>query len=200
MNEMKKTKKQLIILGHPNPDSYCARLAQAYFEGVTEMERDIELLALHKLTFDPILHASKALDQPLEDDLLDAQKQIKNADHLIFIYPTWWGVMPGLMKGFLERILTQGFAFQHHPEKLLWDKLLAGRTAHIITTMSTPTWFYRMFYQDCGIQVMKKTILGFSGIKTTRITRIGKIHKLSTEQREQWIERVQDMGRAPVPV
>ncbi len=193
-------KKQLLILGHPNLDSFCASLAQAYDNGVNEVEREIQTLYLADLSFDPVLHHSKALDQPLEPDLLKAQNMIQWADHLILIYPTWWGAAPSLMDGFFQRVFTPGFAFQYQKGKLFWDKCLAGRTAHIITTMSTPPWYYRLVYNDCGIQVLKKTILGFSGIKTTQITRIGPIHKFTDQQRTQWIERVQDMGRAPIPV
>ena len=54
-------------------------------------------------SFDPLV-------QPVEKDLLQARRLISWADHIVFVYPTWWGTMPALLKGFLDRVLAPDFA------------------------------------------------------------------------------------------
>ncbi len=184
-----------MILGHPNAESYCAALAQAYIDGAGGEGDQVTYLKLYELAFDPILRFSKALQQPLEADLLTAQEKMRQADHWVLVYPTWWGHVPALMKGFFDRTLVQGFGFAYQDNQLLWEKLLKGKTAHIITTMSTPPWFYRLGYGDCGIQTLKKTTLGFCGIKTTQVTRIGQLRKFDEKQRTRWIEIIRQFGR-----
>src|SRR5256885_16433644 len=68
-------------------------------------------------------------DQPLEPDLQRAQADILWASHLAWAYPTWWGGLPALLKGFIDRIFLPGFAFKYRKGSVLWDRLLAGRTA-----------------------------------------------------------------------
>ncbi|MEI7604431.1 MAG: hypothetical protein WCJ19_05430 [bacterium] len=64
-----KSKKTLIILGHPNKESYCGALAESYFKGAIDNNQDIKMFALSDLKFDPILWNGYKSHQPLEDDL-----------------------------------------------------------------------------------------------------------------------------------
>ena len=101
----------LVILGHPSESSLCAGLAQSYIEGARAAGAEVRLLALGALTFDPLLHAGYRGEQALEPDLQAAQAQITWAEHLVWVYPTWWGAMPALLKGFIDRVFLPGFAF-----------------------------------------------------------------------------------------
>jgi NAD(P)H dehydrogenase (quinone) len=191
----RRAKKILLVMGHPNPKSYCARLADAFESGVSETGAVCKRLNIIDLDFDPILRTSQATAQPLEPDLENAQKLIAWADHLVFVYPTWWGTTPALLKGFLDRVLIQGFAFAFKPEGLFWDKLLRGKTAEIITTMNTPPWVSQWLYRDIGIRVMTQTVFDFCGIRSKRVTRIGMIRKFTPEQLESWLGKVKNLGR-----
>ena len=82
--------------------------------------------------------------------------------------------MPALMKGFFDRMMIPGFAFADKPEGG-WDKLLKGKTAQMITTMDMPGWVYRLFFRQPGNNAMKRSTLGFSGIRTTRILNLGPV-------------------------
>lgn len=48
-------KNILVILGHPDKDSFCGSLARAYIESTRTTDSDIRELQLGELTFDPIL-------------------------------------------------------------------------------------------------------------------------------------------------
>jgi NAD(P)H dehydrogenase (quinone) len=183
----------LVINGHPDPESYCSALSQAYLEGA-EGSANIRTVDLSRIRFDPNLKHGYRQRTNLEPDLLVAQDMIRWADHLVFVYPTWWGAMPAVLKGFFDRIFLPGFAFAYRKDSVLWDKLLKGKTAHLIVTSDTPSWYNRLIYRSAGHNVMKRNILGFCGIKTVRITEIGPVKPSNKEQRAHWLGRVKRLG------
>ena len=187
-------KKILVILGHPDTESLCGALASAYIESATTAGSEVRELQLGDLKFDPILWNGYNKIQELEPDLIRAQELIKWSDHLVFVYPNWWGAMPALMKGFFDRVFLPGFAFKYREDSAFWDKLLCGRTAHLIVTMDTPPWYYRWIYHRPGHNEMKHTILGFCGIKVAKITEFAIVKNAMPEKREKWINRVKEPG------
>lgn len=187
-------KKILVILGHPDAESFCSALARAYVEGAKASGREVRELKLGDLNFDPILWKGYNRIQELEPDLVKAQELIQWADHLVFIYPNWWGAMPALMKGFFDRVFLPGFAFKYRDNSSFWDKLLSGRTAHLIVTMDTPPWYYRWIYHRPGHNEMKRTILGFCGVKVEKITEIAVVRGSLPEMRDKWISMVKRLG------
>jgi len=186
------SKKILLILGHPHTESLCGSLAAAYANGAQRKKADVRQLALGDLHFDPILRPGTS--QPLEPDLVKAQDWITWADHLVFVYPNWWGSMPALLKGFLDRTLLSGFAFKYRQGSPMWDKLLIGRTAQLIVTMDTPPFFYRWIFKMPGHEQMKRTILGFCGVRVKKITEFAIVRKSSREQRQKWLTIANQLG------
>lgn len=181
--------KVLVILGHPRSGSFCGALAQAYAESARAAGMWVERLDLADLAFDPSVRCPAPEDQPLEPDLQRAQALLRWADHLVFVYPAWWGTFPALLKGFLDRALTPGFAFRFTDgDPLAWDKLLAGRTAHLWVTMDTPPWVYRFITRQPGHQAMARATLGFCGIHPTFTTAIGPVRSSTSDQRKEWLE------------
>ena len=185
----------LLILGHPRCDSFGAALFNAFRDGLSEAGVEHRWLRLCDLAFDPDVRCPSPADQALEPDLADALGLIAWADHLVFVYPTWWGTVPALLKGFLDRVLTPGFAFQFHADGS-WDKLLAGKTAELLTTMDTPRWVYRWIYAAPGHRAMARATLGFCGVRTVRTQSFGVIERSSPEQRRQWLTAARNRGRS----
>ncbi|WP_054023490.1 NAD(P)H-dependent oxidoreductase [Bacillus sp. FJAT-28004] len=191
---MSSNKKILIIQGNPNKTSYCSALAKAYGDGAVQGGAEVRIINLHELSFNPNLAFGYAKRTELEPDLLEAQASIKWADHLVFIYPTWWGTLPALLKGFLDRVLLPGFAFKYREGSVLWDKLLSGKTARLIVTMDTPVWYNRFVYGQPGHRAMKIATLQFCGIKPVRITNIGPVKGSSDIKRGKWLAIVGKLG------
>ncbi len=180
-------KRILVILGHPSAASLCGALAEAYVNGAESAGHEVRRLDLGRLDFDPLLHDGYHTVQPLEPDLLAAQAAIRWAQHLVFIYPTWWGAMPALLKGFFDRAFLPGFAFQTRKGSLFVDGLLAGRTAQLLVTMDTPPWYYRWLFRMPGHQQMRRTILGFCGIRKVKVASIGPVKGASEKARQRWL-------------
>ncbi len=180
-------KRILIILGHPSADSLCGALAASYERGARAAGNAVRRIDLGRLTFDPVLHEGYARIQALEPDLIRAQEDMVWAEHLVFVYPLWWGGLPALLKGFLDRVLLPGFAFRFREHSLRVDRLLAGRSAHLLVSMDTPGWYYRWVYRMPGHHQMKRTILGFCGIGPVSISGFGPVKDSKPEVREKWL-------------
>ncbi|GAB2779857.1 NAD(P)H-dependent oxidoreductase [Rhabdobacter roseus] len=188
-------KKVLIINGHPDGESLGAALAAAYRRGASQTSADIREITLAELDFDPNLRHGYRQRTELEPDLLRAQESIRWAEHLVWVYPVWWGGLPALLKGFLDRTFLPGFAFKHRPGSLWWDKLLVGKTARIISTLDQPAWYYWLVNGRPTYHAMKKMTLEFCGIKPVRTTTFGPV-RLSKEQvRLSWLRQVEKLGR-----
>lgn len=188
-------KKILVIFGQPQRQSYGGALAQAYIAGAREAGAEVKELYLGDLQFN--VCASQPHQQPagLEPDLALAQQAITWADHLVFVYPIWWGTIPALLKGFIERVFLPGFAVNFRDNSPLWDKLLKGRSARLIVTLNTPSWVYRWYFGRPGHNTMKKTILEFCGIKPVRITEIGPVKGSTEAKRQKWLGQVRAIGK-----
>lgn len=184
------TKNITVILGHPDSDSYCGTLAATYAQAAEDAGHSVKLFKLGEVAFDATLHHGYNKRQELEPGLKEIQDAITWAQHLVFIYPIWWGSMPSLLKGLFDRVLLPGYAFKYRDNSQLWDKLLVGRSAHAIVTMDTPPWYYWLVYKMPGHNQIKKTILEFCGIKPVKITSLGPVRYASPEQREKWLQQV----------
>ena len=170
--------KVLVVVGHPRATSLAGGLAAAYAAGATRAGARVELLELAGLDFDPHVRTRRFADQSVEPDLERAAALIAWADHLVFAYPTWWGTMPALLKGFLDRVLAPRFAFEEVGQAG-YRALLTGKTAELLTTTDTPRWVWRWIYGAPGDRAMARAILGFCGIRVVRIGRFGPVRSLS---------------------
>lgn len=188
------SKRILVILGHPTNDSFCGALANSYVEGAKAAGNEVQLIFLGNLSFDPVLHKGYAMIQELEPDLVTAQTAITWAQHIVLVYPIWWGAMPALLKGFFDRVFLPGFAFKYRDGSVFWDRLLSGRSAHLLVTMDTPPWYFRWVYRMPGHNQMKRTILEFSGIKPVTISSFGPIKDSSQQKREKWLAQASAYG------
>ena len=184
----------LIINAHPRKDSFCGALAESYRKGAVESGADVKLVHLIDLEFDPILKTKNTQSDDLEEDILRIQKEISNADHLVFVYPNWWGTYPALLKGFFDRFFTSGFAFRYRKDSNLPEKLLTGKSARVIVTMDTPLWYYSIGYKKPGHNSIKRSVLGLCGISPVRITAFSPIRHSTPEKRTKWLEKVYRLG------
>lgn len=180
--------RTLVIIGHPNPNSFCHALAQQYIDAGRTSGAEIRVLDLSTLRFDPSLRNGFQGAQDLESELQEAQALLKWCSHLCLIYPVWWGSTPAVLKGFFDRVLLPGFAFKYRPSGLP-DKLLAGRSARLIGTSDSPTWYLKWMMRDAAIHSVKHSTLAFCGFKV-RVSRVDNVRQSSPGKRTQWLNRM----------
>jgi putative NADPH-quinone reductase len=187
----------LLIQGHPDPAGghLGHALADAYAEGAREAGHELRTIDVAQLDF-PLLRSQHAWrHEPLPPALAPAQEAIHWADHLVFFFPLWLGGMPALLKGFLEQVAREGFAFAEEEGHPMGRKLLKGRSARLVVTMGMPAVVYRFYFRAHSIKALERNILGFVGIAPIKETLIGLVESIDDPARAKWFERLRSLGR-----
>lgn len=184
-------KKILIINGHPDPESYNAALTEAYKKGAVAAGAEVQQITIGELNFNPNLQYGYRKRTELEPDLLMAWEKIQWADHLVWVYPVWWGSVPAIMKGFIDRLFLPGMTFKKREGSVWWDKYLIGKSARLISTMDQPNWYYWLIYRAPSYHAMKKLTMEFCGVKPVKVTAIGPIRLSKENFREKWLKRIE---------
>lgn len=126
----------LIVVAHPNSGSLTHGLAARLAEGLTQSDSDntVEVADLSAEGFDPrfsaadlAVHHRKA---PPPADVLAEQVRVDRADHLVLVYPVYWWSMPALLKGWIDRVFANGWAFDFTADKL--EKKLGHLQVHLL--------------------------------------------------------------------
>lgn len=188
-------KKVLIILGHPNKNSFCGALADQYIKGAQKAGHEVKTLNIGDLEFNPILRDGYNNMPALEPDLKHSQQMIKWATHCLIVFPTRWTAPPALLKGFLERVLLPDFAYKYIKGKkpIPYIPLLKDKTADIIATMDSPNLFYRFIIGGTGNKIIKDS-LKFCGIKIKNNCFFGSIKMSSDSKKSKWLKKAFTMG------
>ncbi|MEC9398755.1 MAG: NAD(P)H-dependent oxidoreductase [Myxococcota bacterium] len=188
----------LVITGHPNPNSLSDHLASEYAARARELGASVEILRLSELEFDPILHHGYAKIQPLEPDLVDAQRKIMAARHVVFVYPMWWVGAPALLRGFIERTFLPGWAFKYDEGSAIPRKLLSGRSARVIMTMDAPGYWYRFIYRRAATHSFVQGILKFSGFARVKTTHIFGVREMAPDDISSTAKKVREAAAKDV--
>lgn len=179
----------LVLLGHPDNTSFCGALADTYVQGAQKEHASVQLIRLGDLTFDPILHHGYNEIQALEPDLHLVQQAMLDASHIVIVHPVWWGSLPALLKGCIDRMLLPGFGFSYYSKNsLLWKRLLRGRSARIIYTSNSPWLYYRWIVGHPGVLMLKRAVLHFCGIRPVYVTGFNGIRFKSASWRTRALE------------
>ena len=190
-------KQILLIDGHPDDDRLTSSLVSSYRRGAQQSGYQVTLITVRDLCFEPNLKYGYQQRLELEPDLLAAIDAMKACDHMVWIHPVWWGGLPALLKGFIDRIFLPSIMFDYNEAKLGgmgWDGYLEGKTARIIATMDTPKILYRLLYSAPSINQPKKTTLEFCGVKPVKVTQFAPVKGSTQETRERWVKTVHELG------
>jgi NAD(P)H dehydrogenase (quinone) len=185
-----------MLLGHPAATSFNAALADAYETAALAAGHDVRRQNVGALDFDPgaLPSAPSApTGEAMGADLLASQAHLAWCERFVLIYPMWWGHVPARLKGWMEHVLTPGFAFRYHDQGTGWDSLLSGRTAHLIRTSDAPVFYARLWYRDSDLVCIRRAVLGYCGVKTVRVRRIGRVGAMDAAARARAIAAVARM-------
>jgi len=185
--------KILVVNGHPDSKSYVSALFKKYVDNLDKKKHEIRTLDLGKMKFDPVLRFGYREFMKPDKEIEYSQECVKWADHIIFFYPIWWETVPSLLKGWFERVLTPGVAFNVDGYRSI--KHLKGKTVYLVYTSLGPV-FYQIFMGNLEIKVMKR-ILNYSGLKIIKIDRIGNTvgKYASPKKREKFLQKIGDRAK-----
>ncbi|MGV8856353.1 MAG: NAD(P)H-dependent oxidoreductase [Devosia sp.] len=186
-----------LLMANPDRGSFDSAIADTFQAAALAAGHQLERQDLASMHFDPVLHQGYKTIQTLEPDLVQAQELIAWCERWVIVYPLWWGGVPALLKGFFDRTLLPGQAFNYHDDDAGWEKLLTGRSAQLLITSDAPNIWTALAYQNCDVRMVKHAVLGFCGIRPVKVRRFDRV-KFSTEpQRAAWLEQVRQMAARP---
>ena len=191
--------KALIIFGHPDSNvGFAVNMLEAVKNRLKEGGSDFEVLDLYKMNYDPVLKTSElytAGNREVSPENLQIQQKIKEANGLIFIYPVWWGGMPAIMKGFMDRVFTPWFAYKYRKDKfikLLPDKLLADKKVVAFISFGSPKFVYAMLLHP--VKIINKFIIFGLFAKKSKTFCIYKANSQTAKDRLPEINNVATRG------
>ncbi len=181
----------LIILAHPDPGSFNHALAEAARQALKSLDHDAQLRDLYAEGFDPCLPAReiprKAALPPL---LAEHCAELVRADGLVIVHPNWWGMPPAILKGWVDRVVRPGVAY----EFLEGDGgegvprgLLKARAAVVFNTSNTPAAREREVFGDPLERIWRDCVFGLCGVPRVERRMFGVMVTSTPEQRRAWL-------------
>ncbi len=188
------TKRIVIIQGHPDAAAYhlLHAMADTYAKAAIAAGHEVRRVEVAKLDFSLLRTQADFETGTAPPALLQAQEDMRWAEHWAFLFPLWHGTMPALLKGFLEHIFRPGFAMEYKKDGFP-KRLLAGRSARIIVTMGMPVLMYRWYFGAYGVRSFERSMLSFAGIKPIRESLYGLTFS-NEKKRARWLDAMQNYG------
>ncbi|XEC96519.1 NAD(P)H-dependent oxidoreductase [Paenibacillus tarimensis] len=169
--------KHLVVYAHPNPDSFNHAIVETTVRALQDKGHEVTVRDLYAINFQPVLksrdtEAMKAGQTP--EDIKTEQEYIAQADVITFVYPIWWTGMPAILKGYIDRVFSYGFAYAYGEQGI--DKLLTGKKGFIINTHGTPKEIYDQIGMTGGLKITSDTgIFDFTGIEPVEHLLFGSV-------------------------
>ena len=179
----------LVIYAHPNTGGHCFSILQEVKNNLDQQKKPYEVLDLYAMHYDPVLHEEEHYvsgNRTVSQTNQDIQKKIEQTDKIIFIFPVWWGSMPAILKGFIDRVFTSRWAYHYegaiplgHPK---------GKKALVYMTTGSAWWQYYALVWARPSMTFRIEFLWFCGIMKTKFMRFHKCRAF-TEKRNTEIKR-----------
>jgi NAD(P)H dehydrogenase (quinone) len=183
----------LIVFAHPNPKSFGKGIVDAVVKASKEKGANVKVRDLYEIGFDPILKPSDFTtfqSGKVPEDILVEQEHIKWADAIIFVYPVWWTSFPAMLKGYVDRVFSYGFAYESVDG--VPKGLLKGKKALLFCTTGAS---HEVYAANGMHNSMKQTtdqgIFNFSGIEEVKHTFFSSVPYVTDEIRKDYLEEVE---------
>lgn len=181
--------KHLIVYAHPNTDSLNHAILETTVNSLKKNGHEVIVRDLYALDFYPVLKPEdtkvmKAVETP--QDIQIEQEYLTEADVITFIYPIWWAGLPAILKGYVDRVFSYGFAYGP-------SKMLKGKKGFMISTFGTPKEMYDQTGMTVGLKVTSDTgIFEFVGIEPVEHLFFGSIGFSDEEAYQGVLTKVED--------
>ncbi len=186
----------LLVIANPNPGSFNYALLDTVVEAFRQRQDAVRILDLYQSGFDPVLYGVDlaALQQGVvPEEVRTQQSVIEWADVLVFIYPLWWFDRPAILKGWCDRVLTQGFAFRYGPEGVE-GRLSSKRAMVLVTAGGSEAEFAAMEMDDAAVLTpMLRGTLGFCGVEVMHSRLFHAVATASNEVRSGYLDETRQM-------
>jgi NAD(P)H dehydrogenase (quinone) len=187
-----------VLIGHQNEGSFCHAIAATAIEELKAGGHQVVYHDLYAERFDPILpHEEIPKGAPVDPTVEQHCREITAADGFIVVHPNWWAMPPAILKGWLDRVLRQGVAYQFGPGGV--EPLLCGRRAVVFTTSNTPRNDELRLFGDPLENLWKACVFNFCGVEDFYRRNFESIVMSTPEDRREWLDEVRAIIRQRFP-
>lgn len=178
----------LIIYAHPNPESLNSHLQQTVVTALQNPQNTIVVRDLYQLNFNPVLSLDDMKGQRMGQvakDVKTEQDFITWAAAITFVYPIWWTGLPALMKGYIDRVFSYGFAYRYNQG--VQKGLLTGKKVIIINTHGKSHLEYKAVGMNKALSLTSDYgIYHYSGLKISKHFYFEKADRPKAETVTEW--------------
>ncbi|MBU4055891.1 MAG: NAD(P)H-dependent oxidoreductase [Proteobacteria bacterium] len=183
-----------VILAHPDPGSFNHAMAVAALETLHHNRHEVLFHDLYAEKFDPLLPVWEiSKDASLPPSIARHCQEISEVDGIIVIHPNWWGQPPAILKGWVDRVIRPGVAYEFLEEdngEGVPNGLLKAKAALVFNTSNTEARREKEVFGDPLETLWKNCIFGLCGIPAFHRTMFGVMVVSSDQQRKAWLEQV----------
>ncbi len=186
----------LLIYAHP-PKQFQPCRGTGHHRGIQESGKELLLRDLYAMHFNPVLAAVIFRDQngTVCEDVKAEQELIRATDVLIVVYPLWWSGMPAMLKGYIDRVFSYGFAYEINETSGVG--LLTGKKVFLVTTTGASQEDYEQLDMHRSFaQTVDSGIFRFSGMKVIDHTSYASVPYVTVEDRKAMLEDIRTRVRA----
>ena len=182
--------KHLVLYAHPDKKSFSHSLKEKVVASIKARGEEVIVRDLYEMNFNAV-RGMKDIDLMTKNqvcaDVLEEQKLIKAADVITVIHPIWWAGMPAILKGYIDRVFTHGFAYAVENGGL--KPLLSGKKVIMINNHGAPNEHYAPM-QDAIKMTEDQGIFKFCGMEILNHQFFGAVPYVENSAREKWLESV----------
>ncbi|MBF4494362.1 NAD(P)H-dependent oxidoreductase [Flavobacterium sp. MR2016-29] len=184
--------KNLIIYAHPNQASLNYFFKQTVLESLQESGQEVIVRDLNIMNFNPVLSLEDMNGQRMgkvSADVKTEQDFISWTDRIIFIYPIWWTGMPAIMKGYIDRVFSYGFAYRY--DQGIQKGLLTAKQTIIINSHGKSNAEYEAMGMDKALVLTSDTgIFNYCGLEIKKHFYFDKADRASAENISEWEDQI----------
>lgn len=180
----------------PNRRSLAAAALASVRSGLDQAGHTVDVVDLAAEGFNPVMSADELRSwrtgTAMGADVTALQKRLSAADHLVFVFPVWWASMPARTKGFLDRVLAKGYAYDEPKVGgLLSRRLHKLGGVSVVSVMTTDNALYRWWFGRPAHRILGSGTFKLIGIRRFRHISIGRSTQRGAASRERALAGVQ---------
>lgn len=178
----------LIIFAHPNPNSFTKTMVERVVQATQTAGANVVIRDLYAMNFNPILSAAEMKGE-LSAEILQEQQYIREADLITLIYPVWWMGFPAILKGYLDRVLTHGFAYKTDETGSIG--LIHGKKMQQFINIGSNVAEYQANGYAKGLDIcLVNGLFNFCGIMDIEHYLFGSLYSITDIERQGMLEQV----------
>jgi len=184
----------LVIVAHPNKASFNHAIAKTCSEALTANGHEVVFHDLYEEGFDPLLpYAEFEKEAVLPEGIKRHCEEVSHADGIVVVHPNWWGQPPAILKGWVDRVIRPGIAYEFEEGDQgegVPRGLLRARCALIFNTSNTGTAREVSVFGDPLEAIWKNCIFGLCGVPTIHRRMFNIVVTSSDAERKEWLSEV----------